>query len=164
MAEFGSLDLVAGQPPREASWPLHTADHTPSFYAYGDKTCPANIDSASLIRWFTIVRPQTLRLAYNQAGGDYVAYADGDPMNLFEFDGPHAYADRRVWTLLDAKLTDLRASGTRSIRVVQGGLRYKLRIRGTRESSLARGTLPTNFASIILTADHRCRARSTRRK
>jgi hypothetical protein len=102
--------------------------------------------------------------AYNQAGGDYVAYADGDPMNLFEFDGPHAYADRRVWTLLDAKLTDLRASGTRSIRVVQGGLRYKLRIRGTRESSLARGTLPTNFASIIVTADHRCRARSTRRK
>jgi hypothetical protein len=29
---------------------------------HGHKTCPANIDSVSLIRWFTIVRPQTLRL------------------------------------------------------------------------------------------------------
>jgi SAM-dependent methyltransferase len=59
--------------------------------------------------------------AYNQAGGDYVAYADGDPTHLFEFDGLHAYADRRVWTLVDTKLTDLRASGARSIRILDAG-------------------------------------------
>jgi SAM-dependent methyltransferase len=59
--------------------------------------------------------------AYNQAGGDYVAYADGDPTHLFEFDGLHAYADRRVWTFLDTKLTELRANGVRSIRVFDAG-------------------------------------------
>ena len=59
--------------------------------------------------------------AYNQAGGDYVTYADGDPTHLFEFDGLHAYADRRVWTLLDKKLTDLHANGTRSIRILDAG-------------------------------------------
>jgi SAM-dependent methyltransferase len=59
--------------------------------------------------------------AYNQAGGDYVAYAHGDPTHLFQFDGLHAYADRRVLTLLDTKLTDLRASGTRTIRILDAG-------------------------------------------
>ena len=59
--------------------------------------------------------------AYNQAGGDYVAYADGDPRRLFAFDGLHAYADRRVWTLLDAKLTDLRAAGASSISILDAG-------------------------------------------
>ena len=59
--------------------------------------------------------------AYNQAGGDYVAYADGDPTHLFEFDGLHAYADRRLWTLLDAKLTDLRATSASSINILDAG-------------------------------------------
>jgi SAM-dependent methyltransferase len=59
--------------------------------------------------------------AYNQAGGDYVAYADGDPTHLFEFNGLHAYADHQVWTLLDKKLTDLCASGARSIRILDAG-------------------------------------------
>ena len=60
-------------------------------------------------------------VAYNQAGGDYVAYADGDPTHLFEFDGPHAYADRRLWTLLDTKLTDLHATGATSISILDAG-------------------------------------------
>jgi SAM-dependent methyltransferase len=59
--------------------------------------------------------------AYNQAGGDYVAYADGDPTHLFAFDGLHAYADRRVWTLLEAKLTDLHATGASSISILDAG-------------------------------------------
>src|SRR5664279_5534971 len=58
---------------------------------------------------------------YNQAGDNYVAYADGDPTQLFAFDGLHAYADRRVWTLLETKLTDLRASGARSISLLDAG-------------------------------------------
>jgi SAM-dependent methyltransferase len=33
----------------------------------------------------------------------------------------HAYADRRVWTLLEAKLTDLRAAGATSIRILDAG-------------------------------------------
>ena len=41
---------------------------------------------------------------YNQAGDDYVAYADGDPSQPFAFDGMHAYADRCVWAVLEKKL------------------------------------------------------------
>jgi SAM-dependent methyltransferase len=59
--------------------------------------------------------------AYNQSGADYLAYADGDPTHLFEFRGPHAYADRRIWALLEAKLTDLRAAGATSIAVLDAG-------------------------------------------
>jgi hypothetical protein len=29
--------------------------------------------------------------SYNQAGGDYVAYADGDPTHLFAFNGLHTH-------------------------------------------------------------------------
>ena len=52
---------------------------------------------------------------YNQAGDDYVSYADGDPSQPFAFDGMHAYADRCVWAVLEKKLTDLRASGASSV-------------------------------------------------
>jgi len=33
--------------------------------------------------------------AYN-SDADYIAYADGDPTDLFAFSGLHAYADRRI--------------------------------------------------------------------
>jgi SAM-dependent methyltransferase len=58
---------------------------------------------------------------YNQAGDNYASYADGDPSQPFVFDGPHAYADRRVWAVLDAKLVDLRASGATSVRFLDAG-------------------------------------------
>src|SRR5438105_3457780 len=58
---------------------------------------------------------------YNQAGDEYVAYADGDPDRLFCFDGPHAYADRQLWSLVERKLGDLRAAGTNSITVLDAG-------------------------------------------
>jgi len=58
---------------------------------------------------------------YNQAGDDYVAYADGDPSRLFCFDGPHAYADRQVWSLLEKKLGKLRAMGTESLSILDAG-------------------------------------------
>jgi SAM-dependent methyltransferase len=48
---------------------------------------------------------------------------DGDPTHLFEFDGLHAYADRRLWTLLDTKLTELRATGASSINILDAGCR-----------------------------------------
>src|SRR5882672_5911044 len=58
---------------------------------------------------------------YNQAGDDYVAYADGDPNRLFCFDGSHAYADRQVWLLLDKKLSKLRAAGANSLSILDAG-------------------------------------------
>jgi len=63
---------------------------------------------------------------YNQAGTGYAAYADGDPANgdpdqLFAFDGPHAYADRCLWQALDAKLVALRAAGRGAIRILDAG-------------------------------------------
>ena len=59
--------------------------------------------------------------AYNQAGDDYVAYADGHPEHLFSFDGLHAYADRRLWSLVETKLSNLRATGATSISVLDIG-------------------------------------------
>src|ERR1700736_3168419 len=58
---------------------------------------------------------------YNQAGDDYVSYADGDPSQPFAFGGMHAYADRCVWAVLETKLTDLRASGASSVRFLDAG-------------------------------------------
>lgn len=58
---------------------------------------------------------------YNQAGDDYVAYADGDPAQPFAFDGMHAYADRCVWAVLEKKLTALRASGAGTVRLLDAG-------------------------------------------
>jgi SAM-dependent methyltransferase len=59
--------------------------------------------------------------AYNQAGGDYAAYADGDPTRLFAFKDLHAYADRQVWATLEAKLIDVRASGANSVSILDAG-------------------------------------------
>jgi SAM-dependent methyltransferase len=58
---------------------------------------------------------------YNQAGDDYISYADGDPSEPFAFDGMHAYADRCVWAVLEKKLTDLRTSGASSVRLLDAG-------------------------------------------
>jgi len=58
---------------------------------------------------------------YNQAGDDYVSYADGDPSQPFAFDGLHAYADRCVWAALETKLADLRATGASSVRFLDAG-------------------------------------------
>jgi SAM-dependent methyltransferase len=58
---------------------------------------------------------------YNQAGDDYVCYADGDPSQPFSFDGMHAYADRCVWAVLETKLTALRAAGASSVRFLDAG-------------------------------------------
>src|SRR5258707_10798222 len=58
---------------------------------------------------------------YDQAGDDYVSYADGDPSQPFAFDGLHAYADRCVWAALESKLADLRATGASSVRFLDAG-------------------------------------------
>jgi hypothetical protein len=59
--------------------------------------------------------------ADNQSGADYITYADGDPAHLFAFSGLHAYADRRIWALLETKLRELRAAGASSIGILDAG-------------------------------------------
>lgn len=58
---------------------------------------------------------------YNRAGNSYVAYADGDPDRLFSFEGTHAFADRYLWSLLETKLTELRATGASSVSILDAG-------------------------------------------
>jgi SAM-dependent methyltransferase len=64
---------------------------------------------------------ENIAAVYNQAGEDYVTYADGDPERLFSFEGLHAYADRRLWSLLETKLSDLRATGASTVSVLDAG-------------------------------------------
>jgi len=59
--------------------------------------------------------------AYEDATDKYLAYADGDPGQLFAFDGRHAYGDRCLWSVLDSKLIALRQSGAQSLRVLDAG-------------------------------------------
>jgi SAM-dependent methyltransferase len=59
--------------------------------------------------------------AYNQAADAYLAYADGGPGQLFCFEGQHAYADRIVWSVLETKLRDLRATGATSVTILDAG-------------------------------------------
>jgi SAM-dependent methyltransferase len=59
--------------------------------------------------------------AYNRAGNDYVTYADGNPNRLFSFSGLHGYADRRVWSILEARLHELRAAGATSVTLLDAG-------------------------------------------
>jgi len=58
---------------------------------------------------------------YNRAGSQYVLYADGDPDRLFCFEGLHAYADQRLWVVLERKLRELRATGRSALRVLDAG-------------------------------------------
>jgi SAM-dependent methyltransferase len=58
---------------------------------------------------------------YNHAGNSYVTYADGDPEHLFSFEGPHSYADRYLWSLLETRLLGLRAEGRSSVSILDAG-------------------------------------------
>jgi SAM-dependent methyltransferase len=64
---------------------------------------------------------ENVATVYNRAGDSYVAYADGDPELLFSLDGPHAYADRSLWCLIETKLLDLRAEGRSSVSILDAG-------------------------------------------
>jgi SAM-dependent methyltransferase len=79
---------------------------------------PRHSDVASVPYWITTENTAT---AYNEAGESYAAYADGDPEHPFAFFGPHAYADRRVWSVLERKLEDLRAAGTSEVSILDAG-------------------------------------------
>lgn len=71
----------------------------------------------------TLRRPVTrsVATAYNGAGKNYAAYADGETEDLFSFAGIHGYADRQVWTVLDAKLLALKADGAKTVTFLDAG-------------------------------------------
>ena len=64
---------------------------------------------------------ENVATVYNNAGGSYSAYADGDPERLFCFEGLHAYADQYVWSVIEAKLMDLRMKGALSVSILDIG-------------------------------------------
>jgi SAM-dependent methyltransferase len=64
---------------------------------------------------------QPIATAYNQAGDDYLHYADGDTSRLFSFDSRYAYGDRRIWETLEIKLRALHISGAETVRILDMG-------------------------------------------
>jgi SAM-dependent methyltransferase len=64
---------------------------------------------------------ENVAMVYNQAGSSYAAYADGDPDQLFSFEGLHAYADQYVWSVIEAKLMDVRRTGASSVNILDIG-------------------------------------------
>jgi SAM-dependent methyltransferase len=64
---------------------------------------------------------RAIATAYNQAGDAYITYADGDPTQLFAFDGRYGYGDRRIWELLDTRLRALYVCGAQTIRILDLG-------------------------------------------
>ena len=65
--------------------------------------------------------PVHSRSPYDRAGEEYATYADGDPGKLFAFTSLHAYADKCVWTHLDAQLRALKAQGRTTVRILDAG-------------------------------------------
>jgi SAM-dependent methyltransferase len=59
--------------------------------------------------------------AYNEAGYRYGKYADGPSRGLFQFEGRHAYSDRKAWEAIEGRLLKLRAGGVDQIRVLDIG-------------------------------------------
>jgi SAM-dependent methyltransferase len=84
---------------------------------------------------------------YNQAGDDYIAYADGDPSRPFAFNGTHAYADRSVWAMLETRLIELRASGASSVRFLDAGCGPGTAGRGSTASPRVDLTSPARLAA-----------------
>ena len=121
-AECGPHDLVASKP-RERGFMVaaHGSAHPKSLCCMEAKLVQPISISASSHPVVHDSAAANVAAAYNQAGGDYVAYADGDPTHLFAFNGLHAYADRRIWTILEAKMMHLRATGANSISILDAG-------------------------------------------
>jgi SAM-dependent methyltransferase len=59
--------------------------------------------------------------AYAAAGRRYRSYADGDGRKLFDFTGRYGFADREIWTRIDAALEELLRAGRRQIRILDAG-------------------------------------------
>lgn len=59
--------------------------------------------------------------AYDATGARYLRYADGTNNQPLEFSSRYAFADRTLWSRIEASLIALHASGRRAIRVLDIG-------------------------------------------
>jgi SAM-dependent methyltransferase len=59
--------------------------------------------------------------AYDLAGDEYLAYADGNADGQLSFTGKYAYADGHVWTHIEDMLVSLRDSGADTVRILDAG-------------------------------------------
>jgi len=59
--------------------------------------------------------------AYDVAGHDYLAYADGDAAQPFSFNSRYCFADLEIWRRLDATLQRLATENHRSLRLLDAG-------------------------------------------
>jgi SAM-dependent methyltransferase len=59
--------------------------------------------------------------AYDATGASYLRYADGTNDQPLEFSSRYAFADRTLWSRIEASLMALHASGRRAIRVLDIG-------------------------------------------
>lgn len=59
--------------------------------------------------------------AYNEAGYRYGKYADGPARTLFQFEGRHAYSDRKTWETIETRLSNLRGRGIDHLKVLDVG-------------------------------------------
>jgi SAM-dependent methyltransferase len=67
------------------------------------------------------IRPPEAALAYDAVGAGYRAYADGDVAEPFAFAGAYGFADRAIWTRIEAALVALRADGRDGLRLIDAG-------------------------------------------
>ena len=126
--------------------------------------------SLSLVLGSNSARPHSFGLAdersaenvadiYNQAGDNYVAYADGDATQPFVFDGMHAYADRCLWTIMEKELADLRASGATKVSFLDAGCGPGTWLRRLVTRALALGFSGITARGFDLAGAQICRAR-----
>jgi SAM-dependent methyltransferase len=59
--------------------------------------------------------------AYDLAGDEYLAYADGNADGQVAFTGKYAYADSHVWAHIEEELVALRASGADTVHILDAG-------------------------------------------
>ena len=127
-----------------------------------EKSVTARIIASEPGAWPAAKNEHKIAFAYNQAGGRYESYADGDVQELYAFAGQHAYGDRRIWSLLDHKLCALRSSGARSVRILDLGCgpgTWLLRI-AARASALGFTSITARGVDIAEAQVRRARAKS----
>jgi SAM-dependent methyltransferase len=65
--------------------------------------------------------PSEAAQAYNSAGIDYQKYAEGPATDDFSFDARSAFADRRIWEIIDTRLKAFAKSGRQKLTVLDAG-------------------------------------------
>lgn len=103
---------------------------------------------------------ETIAAAYNLAGARYAAYADGASGDLFAFDGHYAFGDRATWYVIDKALRQLRADGTRALRLLDLGCGPGLWLRRTVTRAAELGFEHITARGLDLATDQIARARA----